>query len=91
MIIIKKISLTMAGLWQMKLMGGTMNETEEIIELEILSQVGGKKIISIEEKVRTAEDFPPLLGIEVEIDDAIDVSVDENIEEIRRQMVMNAL
>ena len=83
----------MEGLWQMKLMGGTMNDTQEIIELEILSQIDGKKIVGIEETGRTinAQDFIPLLGLEVQIDDEIEATVEENIEEIRRQTVMNAL
>lgn len=88
-----KLRIDWEAVEDMRHMKGAVGLDQEIIEAEILSMVNGKKITNIESLGRTVNEFTfaPQLGIEVEWDEDVDETVEENIEEIRRQFVMNSL
>lgn len=67
--------------------------SQEMFEVEIISIIDGGKLISIEEgdTVFDADIWNLMRRLVITWDDAIPETVEENIEEIRRQIVMNAL
>lgn len=65
---------------------------QEMIECEVISMLGGKKLISIEECDDDATfPFDRKAYWTIYYDEDVEETVAENINELRRQQVMNAL